>query len=148
VSENVRKNGKKAVDEALIVALAAGASTVAAAAHAKCSDRTVRRRLEDSSFREAVEKARSDMVSQTVGRLSALGVLAAEGLQDLLKSQTPGIRLGAVRTALDHLFRGAMLDNLQRLVLELQEELTRLKRRHEYDPQSNGKAPARHRADD
>jgi hypothetical protein len=106
------------------------------------------RRLQDPAFKAKVEAARADLVQQTVGRLSALGVLAAEGLQDLLKSPSPGVKLGAVRTALDHLFRGAMLDNLQRLVLEMQEELTRLKRRHEHDPPSNGKAPARHRADD
>jgi hypothetical protein len=93
-----------------------------------------------------VEQARNDLVSQTVGRLSALGVLAAEGLQDLLKSQSPGVRLGAVRTALEHLFRNAQHESLQKLVAEMQEELQRLKAQREQHPSGNGKAAAGRRA--
>jgi hypothetical protein len=145
VAQNGTKKGRKGVEVALIAALAAGGSVPAAAAHAGCSLRTAYRRLEDPAFRQAVEAARADLVQQTVGRLSALGVLAAEGLQDLLKSPLPGVKLGAVRTALEHLFRGAMHDNLQRLVAEMQNELERLRHHHERQPSTNGKAPAGHR---
>jgi hypothetical protein len=134
------------VDAALVTALAAGGSLAAAAAHAGCSERTVYRRLQDPAFKAAVEQARADMVQQAVGQLSALGGLATQALQGLLKDEAGSVRLGAARTILEHLFRGAQLDNLQRLVAEMQTELERLRRRHEHDSPRNGKAAAGRRA--
>jgi hypothetical protein len=95
-----------------------------------------------------VEQARTDLVQQAVGQLSALGGMATQALQGLLKDQAGAVRLGAARTVLDHLFRGAQLDNLQRLVVEMQAELERLRRRHEHEPSSSGKAAANGRAGD
>jgi hypothetical protein len=92
-----------------------------------------------------VEAARADLVQRTVGKLSALGGLATEALQGLLKDEAGAVRLGAARTVLEHLFRGAQLDNLQRLVAEMQTELERLRHHHEQQPSTNGKAPARNR---
>jgi hypothetical protein len=145
VAANGRKRGRKNVEAALVTALAAGGSPAAAAAHAGCCERTVYRWLEDPAFRRKVEAARADMVQQAVGQLSALGGMATQALQGLLKDPAGAVRLGAARTILEHLFHGAQLDNLQRLVAEMQGELERLSRRHEY-PQSNGAAAAGGRA--
>src|SRR4051794_31695937 len=70
--------GKRNCDDALILALAAGASTTAAAEQARVSDRLVRRRLEEPPFRAKVDAARAELVSRAVGRLSAVGVLAGQ----------------------------------------------------------------------
>jgi hypothetical protein len=47
VAANGRKRGRKNVDAALIMALAAGGSVPAVAAHAGCGARTAYRRLQD-----------------------------------------------------------------------------------------------------
>src|SRR5262245_10731246 len=127
------------------MALAAGGSVPAAAAHAACGERTAYRRLQDPTFKAAVEAARSDLVQQAVGRLSALGPIAAEALQALLKNESPRVKLGAAKVTLDHLFRNAQVESLQRLVGEMQDELQRLRGLHEQHSSKNGKAPARDR---
>jgi AraC-like DNA-binding protein len=141
VAGNVRKSGRKGLDAALVTALAAGGSLAAAAAHAGCSERTVYRRLQDPEFKARVQQARADMVEQAVGQLSALGGMATQALQGLLKDQAGAVRLGAARTVLEHMFRAAQLDNLQRLVAEMQTELGRLRRHHEHQP-GGTRAPA------
>src|SRR5262249_7015841 len=99
----------------------------------------------DLAFRQAVEAARADLVQRTVGKLSALGGLATEALQGLLKDEAGAVRLGAARTVLEHLFRGAQLDNLQRLVAEMQAEVERLRSHHEQHPSKTGASHARNR---
>jgi hypothetical protein len=66
-----RRSGKKGGDEALVQALAGGASVPVAARAAAVSERTVYRRLEDPAFCEAVARLRSRMTGQAIGRLSA-----------------------------------------------------------------------------
>jgi hypothetical protein len=118
------RSGKKNCDPALILALAAGGSAAASAAHAGVSERTARRRLRDPRFRARVDAARAEMVRQSVGRLSAIGVLAGDTLKELMGKDHPAaIRLGAARGALEYLFRGHELDTLTRQVKELREAL-------------------------
>jgi hypothetical protein len=63
-----------------------------------------------------------------VGRLSAIGTKAGDTLNDLLGGgQPPGIRLGAARAALEHMFRGHELDTLARQVAQLRAELEELR---------------------
>jgi hypothetical protein len=136
------KKGRKNVEALLVTALAAGGSPDAAANHAGCSRRTVFRRLQEPSFRAKVEQARANLVQRTVGKLSALGGLAADGLQGLLKDESGTVRLGATRTVLEYLFRSAHVDTLARLVEQLQEELERVRRDREHPrPGTNGAAP-------
>jgi hypothetical protein len=132
VAGNVRKNGRKGLDAALVTALAAGGSLAAVAAHAGCSERTVYRRLQEPEFKARVQQARADMVGQAVGQLSALGGMATQALQGLLKDQAGAVRLGAARTVLEYLFRSAHVDALARLVEQLQEELERVRRDREH----------------
>jgi hypothetical protein len=120
---------RKSADDALALALASGSTVQAAAQQVGISDRTAYRRLEDPAFRARVDQARDEMLRQTIGRLSALGTEAVTALVTLMKSadSTDAIKLGAVRTALDNLFRGheqftlvRQIEDLRRLLEEVQ----------------------------
>lgn len=123
--------GKKNCNEALRLALASGASIPAAAQQAACSESTVRRRLSDPAFRRSVAELRGELVSRVIGRLSALGTDSADVLSGLLQSSDERVRLGAVRTTLEHMFRGTELESVIREAEELKatvEQLTKKER--------------------
>jgi hypothetical protein len=108
--------GKRDIDSAIVLALAAGGSVADAARHAKCSEKTVRRRLADEKFREQVRAARAEMLTRAVGRLAAIGVRSADKLNELMECDRKQVQLGAARAALDFLFRGTeLLEVEQRL---------------------------------
>lgn len=115
--------GRKGNEESLITALAAGGSVSAAAQHSGLCARTVQRRLRDPGFRARVDEARSEMVSQAVGRLAAVGALAGDTLHQLLGSQRESIRLSASRSVLEFMFRGHEADTLTRQLAELRLEV-------------------------
>jgi hypothetical protein len=107
--------GTKGGDEALIAALAAGASPAAAAGQAKVSARTVFRRLADPEFRRRVDDARAELLERAVGRLTAVGVLAGDRLFHLLQNaSSQAVQLGAARAVLDFMFQGAQVHTLSR----------------------------------
>jgi hypothetical protein len=112
-------HGRKNVDDAILLALAAGANPSGAAAAAKCSERTVRRRLQDSAFRSRVSGLRSELVQGVVGRLATLGRKAADGLNDLMGSSREQTRLGARRLVLDFLFKGTELLEIEKIEARL-----------------------------
>jgi phage terminase small subunit len=120
--------GRKGGDEALVSALAAGASPTAAAQQAGVSPRTAQRRLADPAFRQQVDAARNELLERTVGRLSAVGVLAADKLYALLEAASPSVQLGAARGALEFLLRGHEVAGLARQVAQLKAEVEGLSR--------------------
>jgi hypothetical protein len=114
----------KKVDDALVMALAAGASVADAARHARLSERTARRRLQDPAFRSRVDAARRELVTQVVGRLSAVGVLAGDTLHGLVRSaKSESVKLGACRAVLEFMFKGQELQVVARQVEELQRRI-------------------------
>jgi hypothetical protein len=117
---------KKNIDDALLMVLAAGGTLAAAATQAGCSERTVRRRLHDPSFRARVEEARSQMVSDAVGRLASLGVRSADALDGLLDSGVERVRLGAAKSVLELMLRGLEVHELARQVGEIKARLGQL----------------------
>jgi hypothetical protein len=118
---------RRHADEALALALACGGTIEGAAAHAKVSERTAYRRLKDPAFRAKVDQVRSDLLDRAVGKLLALGGIAADKLQALLASNTERVQLGAVRTALEHLFKGAEQQTLAKQLEALRAELEAVK---------------------
>jgi hypothetical protein len=124
----VAPNGRKKGDDTLILALASGATAAGAAEVAKLSVRTVYRRLQAPEFRRRVDAEREALVTRTVGRLSALGVLASETLQKLLGATSDTVRLGAARAVLEFQFRGSEVFTLARAVAELREQVEALTR--------------------
>jgi hypothetical protein len=89
-------------DDALALQLAAGDTLAAAAAAAKCSERTAARRWADPDFRRRVRNLRGDMMHRALGRLADGMTKAADVLQELLTAATPpAVRLGACRAMLE-----------------------------------------------
>jgi hypothetical protein len=94
--------GRKNADEALLTALACGATVDNAARSAHVSTRTAHRRLADPAFQQRLQNLKADMVQRTVGMLTAAGMESAKTLITLQDHSNPGaVRLGASRTVLE-----------------------------------------------
>jgi hypothetical protein len=96
-----RKHRKKA-EEALLLALACGATVESAARSTGLSVRTVFRRLAEPEFRQRLQALRADMVQRAAGTLIAAAAEAIRTLLSLLQPlNSPAVRLGASRTILE-----------------------------------------------
>ena len=114
--------GKRDIDEQLVLALAVGGGIAGAARAAGVSERTVRRRMEDAGFREAVRKLRGELLERAVGRLTDLGLRAADQLGELMDSgKREQTRLGAARATLDFMLRGTELVEIEQRLANLEE---------------------------
>ena len=93
---------RKHTDEALLVALACGATVENAARTAGISARTAQRRLAEPAFRKRLQDLRTDMAQRTGSMLTAAGM---EAVKTLISLQDGGIaapvRPGAARTVLE-----------------------------------------------
>jgi hypothetical protein len=129
-------HGRKNCDEALTLALAAGASIAAAAQQAQCSESTVRRRLADAGFRARVHEQRSEMIAAAIGRLATMGVDAADELHRLLQNgKDDNVKLGAVRAIFTHMLAGHEHEVLVQQLDELRSKIEELERASRHDPQ-------------
>jgi cell division protein FtsB len=89
-------------EDALLLALACGASVEAAAKQCGLAERTVYRRLEDPDFKTRLQDVRSDMVRRAAGMLTAAAGQAVGTLLALQKeSVSAAVRLGAARAVLE-----------------------------------------------
>jgi hypothetical protein len=127
-------HGRKNVDDALLLPLAAGASPAEAARQAHCSERTVRRRLREPGFRARVEAMRAELIGNAVGRLAVIGTLAADTLHQLLKSADEKIKLGAARAALGFMLQSRDYEVLAAEVAKLREMVEKSHARNGYRP--------------
>jgi hypothetical protein len=111
----------KVNDDALVLALACGATVEAAARQAGCGPRTVYRRLEDAAFRTRIRDLRADMVHRASGLLTAA---AAEAVRTLLALQKDGVppatRLGAARAVIELGIKVRELSELEERVAQLE----------------------------
>jgi hypothetical protein len=95
--------GRKNADDALLLALACGATLEAAARKAEVSERTVRRRLADPAFQKRLTQIRDDMVQRAMGMLTAAAMEAVKTLVALQDREQPAAsRLGAARAILEY----------------------------------------------
>jgi len=94
--------GRRNADEALLTALACGATIENAARSAHVSPRTAHRRLANPDFQQRLQDLKADIVQRTAGMLTAAGMEAAKTLITLQDGTNPGaVRLGASRTVLE-----------------------------------------------
>ncbi len=77
---------RRAVDDALVAALAAGRTYDDAASAAGCSARTVDRRMTDPMFRRRVQELRAAMFTRTSALLVDAAVEAVAQLRHLMRS--------------------------------------------------------------
>lgn len=113
---------RKKNEDALLLALACGASVDAAAKKYQLSERTIYRRLEDPDFRHRLQLIRGGMIQRASAMLSAAAGEAVRTLLSLQKeSVTPAVRLGAARAILEI---GIKLRHL----VDMEERLTEVER--------------------
>jgi hypothetical protein len=114
-------------DDALVLALACGATVEAAARQAGVSERTVYNRLREPDFQKRVKAVRSDMVRRSAGLLSAAAGEAVRTLLNLMKDSAPAsVRLGAARAVLEIGMKVRELAELEAEVRELEEKVAAL----------------------
>ena len=87
-------------DSALALALAGGSQAKDAVPQAGVTDRTIRRKLADPSFRRLVTDLRDELIGRALGRLADNMTLASDEIAALLKAENPALRLRAARAML------------------------------------------------
>jgi hypothetical protein len=93
---------RKKAEDALLLALACGASVENAARQCQLSERTVYRRLAEPAFQQQLSAVRADMVQRAAGLLTAAALEAVKTLVALQKETVPAaVRLGAARAILE-----------------------------------------------
>jgi hypothetical protein len=117
MAEEYRKKG----EEALLLALACGATVEAAARQCGLTERTVYRRLKESAFRARLQDLRADMVRRSAGMLTAAANTAVSTLLSLQKeSVADNVRLGAARAILEIGMRIRELADLETRIATLE----------------------------
>src|SRR5262249_6736792 len=112
-----------AATEALVRALACGATVEHAARKVGMGERTAYRRLQDPAFRARVDAARAEMVARTAGLLTGAGLGAVKTLVDLQQdAAAPApVRRGAARDVLEMGLRYREVANLEVRLAALEE---------------------------
>jgi hypothetical protein len=115
---------RKKNEDALLLALACGATVEAAAKQCNLSDRTVYRRLKESTFKAKLSEMRSDMVRRAAGMLTAAATAAVNTLLSLQKeSAPPAVRLGAARAILELGIKVREMAELENRIAALEAQL-------------------------
>jgi len=118
------QQGKKRLDDQLLLLLACGATVEAAARSAGVSARTAYRRMEDPEFRRRLQKARDDMIERTSGVLTASSNEGVKALLTLVRdSHSDAVRLGAARAILEMCMKVRELTELEKRITALEEQL-------------------------
>ena len=113
---------RRDADQALIAALAAGATKQEAARLAGVGERTLYRRLEDPDFRSRVDRARVELIHRTVGRLADASAVAVTTLRSLLEADRESVRRGARRAILESGLKLRQSEELERRIAALEEQ--------------------------
>ena len=89
-------------EPAVALALSSGATIKSAAEAGGVSEKTVRRRLAIPLYRAEIRRLRSEKLERAAGAIIEATVAAVLTLEDLLSAASEHVRLGAVRTILEH----------------------------------------------
>jgi hypothetical protein len=115
-------HGRKQIDEALLLALACGATAETAAQKVGVSKRTVLRRQKDPAFQQRLKEMRKEMVERCAGTMTAAGLEAVKTLVTLLNSAAPpSVRLGAARAILELAPKMRLDSDVQERLLALEQ---------------------------
>jgi hypothetical protein len=118
-----RKRGKQA-EQALLLALACGATVENAARKAGMSERTAYRRLDDAAFVQQLRRVRAEMVQRTAGMLTGAGLGAVKTLVDLQDATvSASVRRRAARDVLELALPYRERADLEERVATLEERL-------------------------
>lgn len=110
-------------EDALLIALACGATIEAAAAQCGIVPRTIYRRLKDPLYKARLSKIRGEMIERATGMLSAAAGEAVRTLLSLQKAAVPpAVRMSAARAILE-------IGMKLREVVDLESRMTELEAR-------------------
>ena len=119
------QRGRRKADEALLLALACGATIESAARQVGVGETTVYRRLREESFCQRLDELRSEMVERASSMLTAAAMESVKTLLELQKKDNPAaVRLGAARSVLELGLKLRDAVDLKRRVAELQEQFS------------------------
>ncbi len=119
------QRGRRQADEALLLALACGATIESAARQAGVCETTVYRRLREESFCQRLDELRSEMVERASSMLTAAAMESVKTLLELQKKDNPAaVRLGAARSVLELGLKLRDAVDLKRRVADLQEQFS------------------------
>ncbi len=126
--QNVTPNGGGWLNAAL--AVAAGQPASVAAAAAGVTVRTVRRWLKRPAFKAAVEEIRSQLVSETLGKLLAQNGAAVDTLAALMKSEQDQVKLAAASRLLELTLKTRHQVDLQREIEFIKDQFAQMLSEH------------------
>ena len=121
------RRGGRALDDRLVIELAAGRSIPDAARAVGCSEKTIDRRLADPAFRLRIEQARRETFDAAAARLASVATAAVDALAQLMVSaDTDAARVSAARAVLTLAlpWRGAV--EVETQLAELREQVAQL----------------------
>lgn len=131
---------RKKNEDALLLALACGATVETAAKQCQLSDRTIYRRIKEADFKARLQELRADMVRRAAGLLTAAANEAVRTLLALQKEATPpAVRLGAARAILE---MGMKLREVVELETRMSELEALVKRQGQAGPRGVYRPPA------
>jgi hypothetical protein len=114
---------RKKNEDALLLALACGATVEAAGKQCDLTERTVYRRLNDPAFQARLQGLRADMVRRAAGLLTASAGSAVSTLLSLQKEAIPpAVRLGAARAILELGIKVRELADLEARIAALEQQ--------------------------
>jgi hypothetical protein len=108
------------IDDALLAALLAGGSIDEAASAAKCSEKTVRRRLQMPHFKERLAAERRTLLDRTLDKLATFSLAAVNRLLGLLDSEDEKVQLGSSRTLLEHAMKLREMHSFEQRIAALE----------------------------
>jgi hypothetical protein len=118
------KAQRKKSEDALLLALACGATVEAAARQCGLSDRTVYRRMAEPDFHRRLQRVRDGFVQRTAGTMTAAAGEAVRTLLELMKAPfPPAVRLGAARAMLEIGMKVREASDLEERLAALEERL-------------------------
>jgi hypothetical protein len=109
--------------ERVAVLLASGMAIKHAAAETRVGERTVHGWLDDDAFTRLVNRYRSHLIAETLGKLSEVGVKAVATLAGALDSDNDNVRVRAADSILSHLVRIREHSELEQRLAELEGRL-------------------------
>ncbi len=119
--EGVKALGRKASDNALVLAIAMGMSLPEAAKASGCGVTTVYRRVKDEAFRAEVRQRRNELLERAIAKLVEASCPAIDTLKANLSNKRPAVRNKAASAILAFMLNGVQLNEIVRRLEALEE---------------------------
>src|SRR6516164_4736195 len=115
---------RRNADDAILLHLASGKTVQAAAELCRVSERTIRRRHEDPTFRQRLNTLRAEMIDRGLGKLADAVADAAQTLRNLqAEGESDAVKLSAAKAILEQAVKMCDASELEERLRALEERL-------------------------